>query len=122
LTNSKLTELKMFKTIGRILIILLVTALVAGGLYALVQSSGANSSATAPEPRFSNQPTGQRQSPPEGFRERGGDHGGESEFSLGRGLAGMLGTFLKMSVVTLLVLLVQKMLTKSPRQTQSGSA
>jgi hypothetical protein len=122
LTNSKLTELKMFKTTGQILIILLVAALVAGGLYALVQSSGVNSSAVTPDLRFENQLTGQRQPPPEGFRERGGDHDGEGEFSLGRGLAGVLGTLLKIGVVTLLVLLVQKMLARSPRQTQSGSA
>jgi len=111
----------MFKIIGRILIILLVIGLVTGGLYALIQSSSANSSTAAPDPRFENQPTGQRQAPPGGFRERG-DHGGEGEFSLGRGLGGVFGTLLKIGVVTLLVLLVQKLLSKSPRSTQSGSA
>jgi hypothetical protein len=118
LIHSKLTELKMFKTIGRILIILLVTALVAGGLYALVQSSGVNSSAVTPDLRFENQPT-QRQPPLEGFRERGGDQGGEGEFSLGRGLGGTLVTLLKICAVAFIVILVQKVLAKPSRQAPS---
>jgi hypothetical protein len=113
----------MFKIISRILVILLVAAIVSGGLYALVQSGSAGSTETFPPDRqfegrtFDRNPDGTI-TPPDRFRE----HESESEFSIGHGLAGMLGTLLKIGVVTLLVLLVQKMLAKSPRRAQSGSA
>lgn len=112
----------MLKILLRTLVILLVTLLVAGGLYLLVENGNASSAAFGPEPQFDNRTTtGERQSPPDGFSGRG-EHGGEGEFSLGRGLGGMFGTLLKMGVITLLVLLAQKLLTKTPRPVQTGSA
>jgi hypothetical protein len=104
-------EFKMLKISARILIILFVTALLAGGMYALVQFSGATAAAAGPDPRLDGE---QRLPPPEGFRERDGERGGEGDFSLGRGLAGVLGTLLKIGVVTLLVLGAQKLLNKTP--------
>jgi hypothetical protein len=108
----------MFKIIGRILVILLVAVIVAGGLYALVQNGSASSTTLAPDRQFTSRNTNGVSAPPDGSRE----HESEGEFSLGRGLGGVLGTLLKMGIVTLLVFLVQKMLAKSPRQTQSRSA
>lgn len=109
----------MFKIIFRILVILLVAALVSGGLYALVQYSGASNIAERPERQFENQNSGQAGSQPNQFREHGGEH---NAFSLGRGLFGVLGSLLKMGVIVFIVLQVQKLLAKKPRQNTSSPA
>lgn len=103
----------MFKIIGRILVILLVTALVAGGLYALVQSGSSTSTAFASARQFQSSGANGTLVP----REQFGERGGEGRFSLGRGLAGTLVTLLEIGVIALIVIQVQKVLAKPPRQT-----
>jgi hypothetical protein len=98
----------MFKTIGRIMIILLVAAIVAGGLYALVQNGSASSTAFTPDRQFANRNTTGTSAPPEQFRE----HESEGGFSLGRGLGGILVTALQIGVITVLVLQAQRVLAK----------
>lgn len=112
----------MFKIIGRILTILLVAAIVAGGIYLLVQNGSSNTLASALEQQFESRsfdrnPNGNF-APPNGFRERGHD----GEFSIGHGIGGVIGTVLKMGVIVLLVLLVQKRLANlnSRRKAHTG--
>ena len=116
----------MLKTIGKVLVILLVAGLLAGGLYVLVQNSslasgggfsgrefgenrvrpenlaeGASVPGAPTDGRFANRPE-------RGFRsEREHD-----EFSLGRGLAGMFGQVIKIAVVTGMILLAQKLFSR----------
>ncbi len=104
----------MLKILGRLSVIILVTVLLAAGLYALVQATSQNSSALAPETRIEGQTTGERPAPPEGFDREGGERG-EGEFSLTRGLGGIAVTLVKFGVVTMLVLALQKLLSKTPR-------
>jgi hypothetical protein len=101
----------MFKIIGRILVILLVAALVAGGLYAFVQNGSTSNTAFTPDRQFASRNTTGTSAPPDRFRERES----EGEFSLGRGLGGMLVTLLKIGVIAVIVLLAQKALAKNPR-------
>jgi hypothetical protein len=105
----------MFKIIGRIIVILLVAALVAGGLYALVQNGSTNSTAVAPSRQFQSSGTNGTFAP----REQFGDRGGEDRFSLGRGVGGTLVTFLEISLITFIVIQVQKVLAKSPQKAVS---
>jgi hypothetical protein len=97
----------MFKVIGRILTILLVAVIVAGGLYFLVQNGSSNSTAFAPDRQFQvrtiNRTLGGTFAPPDGFRE----HDSEGNFSFGRGMFEMVGTLLKIGVVALVVIAVQ---------------
>ncbi|MCX6066590.1 MAG: hypothetical protein NT121_12675 [Chloroflexi bacterium] len=109
----------MFKIIFRIIVILLVAALVSGGLYALVQSSGTNNLAERPEHQFENQNAGRTGSQPDQFREHGEER---NAFSFGRGLIGVLGSLLKVGVIVFIVLQVQKMLSKKSRQNTSSPA
>lgn len=97
----------MFRTIGRITMILLVTAIVAGGIYVLVQNSGLNNSGSNPERQIGTQNTdgGTR---PEQFRENDRNRGA----SLGRGLGGVLGHIIEIGAITGIVLLVQKTLSQ----------
>lgn len=103
----------MLKILGRIVVILLVTGLLTGGLYLLVEQTGLGSSDLASETHFE----GERPARPEGLEgehaERGGH--GESEFSLSRGLGEVAVTLVKFGVVTMLVLALQKLLSKAPR-------
>lgn len=101
----------MLKTLGRILMIILVTGVLAGGIYLLVERTSLNSSAFSPEARFEGQATGARPAPPEGFDR---EHG-EGEFSLTRGLGEVVVTLVKFGVVTMLVLALQKLLSKTSR-------
>ena len=103
----------MFKIIGRILVILLVAALVAGGLYALVQNGSTNNTAFASTRQFQSGGTNGTFVP----REQFGERGGEGRFSLGRGLVGTLVTLLEIGVIAFIVIQVQKVLAKPPRQT-----
>ena len=105
-------ELEMFKTIARIIVILLVAVIVAGGLYALVQNSSTNRVAFATGRQFQGSGTNGTFVP----REQFGDRGGEGRFSLGRGLAGTFATFLEISVIAFIVIQVQKLLAKSPQK------
>jgi hypothetical protein len=100
----------MIRTIGKILVILLVTALVAGVLYAVVQSG--NVSGAADRPRLEGSTGNNLPTRPEGFRE----HDGETEASLGRGLGGLLVSLLQIGAITFIVLQIQKALAKSIRQ------
>lgn len=97
----------MFQTIGRIVMILLVAAIIAGGLYALVQNSGMNNSGFNPDRQIGTQNTvGGTQ--PQQFRENDRNRSA----SLGRGLGGVLGHMIEIGVITGIVLLVQKTLAQ----------
>lgn len=92
------------KTILKILAILIVAAIVAGGFYLV-----ANNTSLAPgrdqdfrQPPAMTSANGQTFQPME--RHEGGEHGA----SLSRGLAGVAGTLVKLAAIILLVLLVQK--------------
>ena len=98
----------MIKTIGRILVILLVTALVAGGLYALVQGSSANSASASVGRQFDNRTLTAANPGRQGERE----HGFGGGASVGRGLGGLLVTLLQIGAITFIVLQVQKLLSK----------
>jgi hypothetical protein len=118
----------MLKTIGKVLAILLVAGLLAAGIYALVQNSSLASAGGFPgrefgenrvrpenlnqgaSPNTPGSPTdGSFASRPErGFR---GEHE-HGEFSLGRGLAGMFGQIIKIAVITGIILLAQKLLSR----------
>lgn len=96
----------MIQTIGKILVILLVTALIAGGLYALVQGTGANAAAGGAQ--FERQNPSGSAGRLEGFRE----HDGGGEASMSRGMGGLLVTLLQIGAITFVVLQIQKALTK----------
>ena len=105
----------MFRIIGRIILILAVAAIIAGGIYALVQnSSSGTSSDVRPEPQFANQGTTNGSQPQE-FREGDRFEGGAS---IGRGLAGVIGSILKISLITLIVLVVRKWLGRGNKLPQ----
>jgi hypothetical protein len=93
------------KTIIRILIILLIGALVSGGIYLTVQNTTLAPDASS-APSFDQMPT-----PPTGdlsalpTRPEGGDH---NTASLSRGLSEVGVSLAKLTGITLLVLLVQK--------------
>jgi len=106
----------MLKILGRILMILLVTVIMAGGLYALLQNSSLTPLASGPNDQI--QTSGGNFPPASQFHERDGN----SRFSLGRGLGGILVTLLEIGAITMLIQLAQQTLSKSPIQTQSGSA
>ncbi len=91
------------KTILQIIVILLVAAVVSSGVYALVESTSLVSSSEA-ERGVPSQMTGaDTQSMP--TRPESGD---EHSVSLSRGLGDVGGTLAKLSVVTALILLMQK--------------
>lgn len=110
----------MFKTIGKLLVIVAVVALFTAGIYALVQNSSFGPAGTfaAREGGFDRTPpntlTGVNAQPlqgrrsPEGFR--GEREGGEGGFSFFRGMAGLLGHALQIALVTLLVLFIRRWL------------
>jgi hypothetical protein len=92
------------KTIFKIIAILVVASIVAGGIYLTVNNTSiASESSGRGEPPAMTSADGQSFQP----RERP-DGGGEHEASLGRGLAGIGGTLVKITVITIIVLLVQK--------------
>lgn len=94
------------KTVLKILVILFVAALVAGGFYLAVE----NTFSTAADGRsFSAIPNadGTRPERPEGMLGRG-EHGGEHSASLASGLAGIFGALIKLTIVAALVLIAEK--------------
>ncbi len=105
------------KTILHILVILLVAVAVAGTMYLIINNTSAGASLTGGEgdrPVFTNA-SGQPLPRPEGdFGDR------EGGASLG-GLPGLFGTLAKISVLTAIVLLIEKGLTslknRAPRTT-----
>jgi hypothetical protein len=102
----------MLKTIARILIILLVAALVAGGLYALIQNTGANTPGFTERSRsFAPQTGASGSQQPGGFRE----HDREGGASLGRGLGGILISLLQIGVIVFIVVQARNVLSVSRR-------
>jgi hypothetical protein len=92
------------KTILKIIVILLVAAIVASGFYLVVNSTSLVSSADG-EGRQTPTMTGAEGTRPEGMPERGGDEHGAS---LTRGLAGVFGALVKLTIIISLVLVVEK--------------
>jgi len=101
----------MIQTIGKILVILLVIALIAGGIFGLVQDSSQNSAASA-EQSFSRQNTNGSRARPEGF----GGHDRQNSASLGRRMGGLLVTLLQIGAITFIVLQVQKVLARPSKR------
>ena len=91
------------KTLLRIIVILLLAAIVAGGWYLVANNTSLASGMDREGDRPSmTDASGQNFQPME--RDEGGEHGA----SLSRGLAGVAGTLVKLTVITLVVLLIQK--------------
>lgn len=91
------------KTIFRILAILAVASLVAGGIYL-----AGNNTSLALESDGHGGPPSMIGADGQSFQPRERPDGGEHEASLGRGLAGVGGTLAKITIITIVVLLVQK--------------
>ena len=121
----------MLKIIGRILVILLVSGLIAGGIYLIVQYdpaalglanqragfegqirnnfTGINNNGTASPLAASGtggQPT----------RFRGGERDFEGRISISRGLLGIAGNLILFSAITLLVVAVQRIYSSDWRK------
>jgi hypothetical protein len=120
----------MLKIIGRILVILLVSGLIAGGIYLIVQHNpsafgigegraafegrlrnnfGRINSGAALSPESisnSNQPT----------RFRGDDHDFGGGISMGRGLLGVARNLIVFSLIILLVVVIQKGFSRVDRK------
>lgn len=94
----------------RILTILTITLLVAGGIYLLIENTSiASSLSTGPESERSSRPKGGEM----GSGERSeGDHDHNQRASLAGGLAEMSGSIAKLSVITTIVLAVQFILAR----------
>ena len=94
------------KTIFRILAILVLAALVAGGLYlAFNTTSLASDTEQRGEPPTFTSTDGQT------FQPRERPDGDENEASLGRGFAGVISTFAKLTIIVIVVVLTQKAFT-----------
>ena len=93
------------KTILRIATILLVAGIVAGGFYLLANNTNIASGRDLDD----RQPPAMTSTDGQTFQpmERP-DEGDEHGVSLARGLAGVAGTLVKLTVITLVVLLIQK--------------
>lgn len=92
------------KTILKILAILMIAALVAGGFYLIANNTSLASDMDHEGSRPSmTDASGQTIQPTE-HPERGNEHGA----SLARGSAGVAGTLVKLAVITIIVLLIQK--------------
>lgn len=93
------------KTILKITVILIVAAIVAGGFYLLANNT---SLASGPD-TDGRQPPAMTSTDGQTFQpmERPGE-GGEHGASLSRGLAGVGGTLAKLTIITIVVLLLQK--------------
>lgn len=94
------------KTILHILVILLVTAIVAGGVFALVENTTLVSSADEghDQPPAMLNADGTSAQP----MERGEGGGGEHGASFTRGMSGLLVTLGKLGAITVFILLLQK--------------
>ena len=99
----------MFKTIGKVIIILAIAALISYGLYGVVQNGNLGNTSFGSDHEFSrinnpNQTTVSfvsQTGPAEGFREH---DGGASAF----GIFGAIGTALQIGLITLIVVSLQK--------------
>ncbi len=95
------------KTILKIIVLLFIAALVAGGFYMVVE----NTSSTAATDGRSFPPMdnsdGTRPERPEGMLERGG-HDNEHGASFLGGLAGVIGALIKLTIVIAIALVVEK--------------
>mgnify|MGYP001118398542 CR=1 FL=1 len=91
------------KTLLRIIVILLLAAIVAGGWYLVANNTSLASGMDREGDRPSmTDASGQNFQPME--RDEGGEHGA----SLSRGLAGVAGTLVKLTAITIIILLLQK--------------
>jgi hypothetical protein len=120
----------MFKIIGRIIVIVLVSSLIAGGLYLIVQRNpsalGIGDRQAGFEGRLDrnfehlnngsplSQPSSRSATQPKHFRDGDRDFGGGT--SLGRGLLGIIRNLLVFSVITLLVVGIQKLFSRLNRK------
>ena len=97
------------KTILHILVILLATAIVAGGVFALVENTTLVSSDDAGhgQPPATLNTDGTSTQPM-----RHGEGGGEHGASFARGMSGLLVTLGKLGAVTVIVLLFQSLITQ----------
>ena len=105
----------MLKIIARIMVILLVIGMLAGGIYLVVQHNPSQSRLTGPQLASGHnlgRNFGGFNDGATGFRERqhdfnrGADFGRGTDF--GRGILGMVRTLLVFSIITLIVVLIQK--------------
>jgi hypothetical protein len=102
------------KTILRILTILLIGVLVAGGVYLIVQNTSIGSDAGS-APSFDQMPataTGNLSQPPAHSQ----GNFGHDEASLTRGLSEVLVSLAKLSGITIIVLLIQSVLARLLRR------
>ncbi len=114
----------MLKTVGRIFIILLVSVLIAFGVYTIVQR---NPTALRPgnqrgnfDARIRNNGSPINQLSPgagsQPVRFQGRERGFEGGVSIGRGLAGIAGNLILFSIITLIVIGIQKVSTLMGRK------
>jgi len=110
----------ILKTIGKIIIILVVAAFVAGGLYLVVQNGSTNSATAFNNQQF--QTSGSTSQPQ--FRPEGGDFDGghAGNFNLAQGLAGMIGSLMKIVILVTLVLFVQNLIANMKRRSPISGA
>ena len=96
------------KTTLRILIIFAITALVAGGIYLLVENTSIVRNLSAgPEDRRTEFAEGERAGRPEGGERSEGNHRHNQSASLSGGLAEMGTSLVKIGVITVIVLAIQ---------------
>jgi hypothetical protein len=106
----------MFKVIFRILVILLIVAIISGGIYAFVQNTSISSTfgrGGIGEGAFTGRPLASSSSAtfstqtfsPVRLGERGD---GRFSFSLGRGVSGVLGNSVLIISITMVVMLLRK--------------
>ncbi len=112
----------MFKTIGKVLIVLAIAALVSYGLYGLVQNGSLSNTSFGSEHEFSSINNNDQNlvraasqtRPDEGFREH---DEGSSIF----GIFGAIGTALQIGLITLIVVSLQKGVKTLPRNRRINS-
>ncbi len=127
----------MLKIIGRIMVILLVSGLIAGAIYLVVQKDPALLGLTNRRAGFESRSRNNFQSTNSGTaaplaasnhnvqptRFRDGERGFEGgRISVGRGLLGIAGNLILFSILTLLVIAVQRLsaLPRRKRPVQAG--
>ena len=113
----------MLRIIGRILVILLVSSLIAGGIYLIVQQNHSALGIGDGQPGFEGRLRNNfewidngSELPQESIASnarlshfRGGDHDLEGGVSIGRGLMGITRNLIVFSLITLLVVAIQKL-------------
>ncbi|WKZ47103.1 MAG: hypothetical protein QY306_14920 [Anaerolineales bacterium] len=91
------------KTIFKIIAILVVASIVAGGFYLAV-----NNTSLATESSERGEPSALTNSDGQSFQPMGRSEGSEGGTSLARGLGGVMMTIVKLAVITVIVLAIQK--------------